>query len=441
MDAPKASGNRVQEAPDGPLGREADALVIGAGIVGLASAVELARRGMSVAVVDRASPGSGASFGNAGWLTPSLASPLAQPGSVRKALKWMLDPESPFYIRPSLDPALLRWLWVFLRSSGRERFERGTRAMVELCVWSVDAWEREAHAPGVEQGFGFARRGLLMLLESEESGAKARAHASMTERLGVEWEWWDEGVVREREPAVIGPTAGGVFFPGDAHCEPHLAVGRLRARAEALGVRVIENAGVDGFVREGGVIRAAIAGGREIRARELVIASGAWAGRVGETLGLRIPMRGAKGYSVVLPRAEDHPTRSIYLADRKVAVTPHEHALRLAGTLELVGLDASINERRVGAIVRGAREMLSMAPPGSESRPWAGLRPCLADGMPAIGRAPGFENLWLAIGHQMTGLKCAPGSARLLGDLMLGERPTFDPAPFDPARCCVPRRG
>lgn len=406
--------------------------MIGAGIVGLASAAELADRGLSVTVVDRATAGSGASHGNAGWLTPSLASPLAQPGSVRKALKWMLDPESPFYIRPSLDPALLRWLLVFLRSSGRARFERGTRAMVELCVWSVDAWEREARAPGVEQGFGFARRGLLMLLESEESGAKARAHASMTERFGVEWEWWDEATVREREPAVIGPTVGGVFFPGDAHCEPHLAVRRLRARAETLGVRVIENAGVDGFLREGGRVAAAIAGGREIRAREFVIASGAWAGVLGETLGLRIPMRGAKGYSVLLPRAEDHPRRSIYLADRKVAVTPHEHALRLAGTLELVGLDGSINQRRVDAIVRGARAMLSVAPIGTESRPWAGLRPCLPDGMPAIGRAPGYENLWVSIGHQMTGLKCAPGSARLLGDLMLGARPPFDASAFDP---------
>lgn len=413
--------------------RESDVLVIGAGVIGLASAVELARRGMSVTVVDRATPGSGASFGNAGWLTPSLASPLAQPGSARKALRWMLDPESPFYIRPSLDPALIRWLLVFLRSSRRDRYERGTRAMVELCVWSVDAWEREAREPGVEEGFGFARRGLLMLLESDKSAEHARTHAAFTERLGVEWEWWDEVSVRAREPAVIGPTVGGVFFPGDAHCEPHLAVRRLRARAESLGVRFVVNAGVDGFVREGGVIRAAIAGDREFRAREYVIASGAWAGRLGATLGLRIPMRGAKGYSVLLPRAQDHPTRSIYLADRKVAVTPHEGSLRLAGTLELVGLDASINQRRVDAIVRGARAMLSISPSGTESRPWAGLRPCLADGMPAIGRSPGFSNLWLSIGHQMTGLKCAPGSACLLGDLMCGATATFDPAPFDPS--------
>ncbi|MBX3352316.1 MAG: FAD-dependent oxidoreductase [Phycisphaeraceae bacterium] len=422
----------------GPADRDSDVLIVGAGVVGLAAAIDLAGRGLSVTVVDRATTGSGASFGNAGWLTPSLASPLAQPGSTRKALKWMLDPESPFYIKPSLDPALLRWLLVFLRSSSRERYERGVRAMVELCLWSVDAWEREASESG--ESFGFERAGLLMLLESEKSADGARAHAAFTEGSGVAWEWWDQARVRAEEPIIRGETVGGIFFPGDAHCEPHLAVRRLRARAESLGVRVVEHSEVTGFDTRGGSLEAARVGESRICAKEFVIASGAWAGRLGATLGLRIPMRAAKGYSVVLPKGAIHPRRSIYLADRKVAVTPHAQGLRLAGTLELVGLDASINRRRVDAIVRGAGAMLSVVDPIPELRPWAGLRPCLADGMPAIGRAPGFGNLWLAIGHQMTGLKCAPGTAQLLGDLMTGASPAFDPGLFDPARCCRPAR-
>ena len=166
MDAPKASGNRVQEAPDGPLGREADALVIGAGIVGLASAVELARRGMSVAVVDRASPGSGASFGNAGWLTPSLASPLAQPGSVRKALKWMLDPESRFTSVPARSTCTAVAVGV-PRSSGRGSLS-GARAMVELCVGRIGA--RRAR---VRAGLRFASQA-AMLLETKVGEASTR---------------------------------------------------------------------------------------------------------------------------------------------------------------------------------------------------------------------------------------------------------------------------
>lgn len=420
--------------PHGARSADPDVLVIGAGVIGMACAVELAQRGASVMVIDRGEVGGGASFGNAGWLTPSLAAPLAQPGSARKAIKWMLDPESPFHIKPSFDPALFRWLWTFWRASNRAQFERGVRALVELCLWSVDAWEHEAAA--ADDDFGFARRGLLMLLETDASAADARAHAALTEACGVEWRWWNEQRVREEEPCVTGATVGGVYFPREAHCEPRMAVRRLRSRAETLGVRIVEHTTIDGFELRSGEIVAARAGDESLRAREFVIASGAWAAQTCASLGLRVPMRSGKGYSALLPRAERHPSRPIYLADRKIAVTPHANALRLAGTLEVVGLDLSINERRAGAIIRGAATMLDIAPPHADVKPWAGLRPCLADGMPAIGRAPGVTNAWLAIGHQMTGLKCTPASARLLAELMTGERPTFDPAPFDPARCC-----
>ncbi|MCC5823214.1 MAG: FAD-dependent oxidoreductase [Phycisphaerales bacterium] len=408
--------------------------MIGAGVVGLACALELGRRGLRVTVVDRGLAGHGASFGNAGWLTPSLAFPLAQPGYAFKAARWMLDPESPFYIRPSLEPAMLRWLAVFLLSSRRSRFRANAPALIELCRWSVDAWERLAAADG--PGFDFARHGLLMVLETEKGRASAQRSASYTESLGIPWESWDAERVRAEEPIVIGPQIGAVYFPHDAHCVPNLAVERLRAEAKRAGVRVIEGRSVDGFHADRGGIRALRTDRGEIEAERFVLAAGFWSGGLGKELGLKIPMRAAKGYSIQFHRSAIHPERSIYLAERKVTVTPHADRLRLAGTLEVVGEDLSINERRVGAIERGARAMLDLPAERAEAAPWAGLRPCLADGMPAIGASPKHRNLWLAIGHQMTGLKCAPGTARLLAELMSGERPSFDPRPFDPERCC-----
>ncbi|MBY0113611.1 MAG: FAD-dependent oxidoreductase [Phycisphaerales bacterium] len=411
-----------------------DVVVIGAGVIGLACALELARRGERVVVVDRGEAGRGASFGNAGWLTPSLAFPLAQPGYAFKALKWMMDPESPFYIRPSLDPALLGWVAKFAFSSRRSKFTVNAPALVGLCRWSTDAWEALATSAGPE--FGFARRGLLVVLETPHGLETAQKAAAYVETQGIPHESWSADRVRAEEPIVTGPVSGGVYHTRDAHCVPNLAVQRLRHEAERLGVQVIEHREVTGAVVEGRRVIAIRTPSGEIAADRFVLAAGYWSADLGRAFGLRLPMRAAKGYSLQFARGTVHPSRSISLGERKVTVTPHAERLRLAGTLEIVGDDSSINERRVNAIERGARGMLTLPNERAEAKAWAGLRPCLADGMPAIGRSPRQENLWLAVGHQMTGLKCAPGTARLLAELMAGEKPTFDPRPFAPERCC-----
>lgn len=411
-----------------------DTVVIGAGVVGMACALELARRGRRVLVLDRSRVGSGASYGNAGWLTPSLAFPLAQPGYAVKATRWMLDPESPFYIRPSLSPSFLRWLGVFLWSSRRSTFAANAPALVGLCRWSVDAWEAIAAQEGPD--FGFDRRGLVMLVETEKGRESALRSAEYTGSLGIAYEWWDAQRVRAEEPIVTGTQIGAVFYPRDGHCVPNLAVDRLRHEARRAGVVVVEDCAVEDAVVENGRVRTLRTQRGDIEAREVILAAGFWSAGIGRRLGLNIPMRAAKGYSLQFSRGQVHPTRSICLGERKVTVTPHRDRLRLAGTLEIVGDDLSVNARRVGAIERAARSLLALPQERAEPQPWAGLRPCLADGMPAIGRSPHHQNLWLAIGHQMTGLKCAPATARLLAELMAGEKPTFDPGPFDPKRCC-----
>jgi D-amino-acid dehydrogenase len=404
-----------------------DIAIIGGGVIGVASAVELARRGAQVTVIERDRVGHGCSYGNAGWLTPSQAVPLANPSMVLKSFKWMLDPESPLYIQPRLDPAFLRWLIEFLLASRKDKFERGAAALVELCRVSVDLWEEVAKRSSVP--FGFERHGLLAVYENTESLDAARRGVDLVCASGVRAERWSADEVREREPAITGRQVGGYFYPDDGHCEPYEAVKALEAEARALGVQFLEDTEVYRISNGAGPRQLATTRG-DLRAGQIVIATGPWSESLGEMLGLRLPVIGAKGYSLVLPPANPHPKRSIYLIERKIAVNPHRDALRIAGTLELVRHDFSINARRVDAIVRGAKGMLNIGETPAPREIWRGLRPCTPDGMPAIGRARGRGDVWLATGHQMAGLKTAPGTGLLLAQLMTGEAPRFDPEPF-----------
>lgn len=414
--------------------RANDVVVLGGGVVGVACAAELARRGRTVVVLDRDRIGGACSSGNAGWLTASIALPLAAPGLAGQASKWLLDPESPFHIQPRADPALAAWLVRFLWATRRSTFVRNAAALVAMARWSLDAWEEIAARAA--RPFGFERNGLVCVYETAKGLAAGRAGAELVAGFGIDSAVWTRDELRAREPALRGDAVGAVFYPGDARCEPHDAVLVLADEARAAGVSFVEGADVDGAERAGGSLAAVHTSRGRFAARDFVLAAGAWSGALARTLGLPLPMLGGKGYSLVLPRREPHPRCALYLTERKIAVNPHADALRLSGTLELVDGDLSVNRRRVDAILRGARGMLALPEAPEVRETWRGLRPCLPDGMPAIGRTRRVPNLWLATGHQMTGLKTAPGTARLLAELMDGDAPSFPAEPFAASRYC-----
>lgn len=405
-----------------------DVVVIGGGVVGVSCALELAKRGAAVTVLERDRIGHGCSFGNAGWLTPSQAVPLANPSMVFKSFRWMLDPESPLYIQPRLDPDYLRWLIEFLLASRRSKFEPGAMALVQLCTASTDMWE--ALAQRNPAFASFERHGLLAVYEHDAAFAAAEKANALVARAGVSVERWSADDIHEREPAVVGHTVGGYFFPDDAHCQPYEAVQVLAGEAREAGVRFVEDAEVFAVSPSGSAPRVVKSTAGNFSTERIVVAAGSWSSDLGRMLDLRIPVLGAKGYSLLVPKANPHPTRSIYLTERKVAINPHRDALRIAGTLELVKNDFSINQRRVDVILRGAKAMLNIGDAPVVQDLWRGLRPCTPDGMPVIGRAKGRGDVWLATGHQMTGLKAAPATGVLLAQLMTGEVPSFDPQPF-----------
>lgn len=403
-------------------------VVIGAGVIGTATALDLARRGAEVTVLDRGEVASGCSYGNAGWLTPCFATPLPAPGVLTTSLRWLLDPESPLYVHPSLRWDWIRWIARFAASTTREHHRRGTDALAALSRWSFEAWAGlDAQDPG---SFGFTRRGLLLVAETE-AGLRSASHESEAmRRHGVRSTVLSLPEVRELEPSIVGAVAGGIFFEGEAHCEPAAAVRALARAAESAGARFETGTEVYGFERRGAGITAVRTTRGPKAADRFVLATGSWSKNLARAVGVRVPVLGGKGYSVVVEPFQPAPTRPVKIFERRVAVTPRDGSVRLGGTLELVDGDERISPRRVEAIVRGARAVLAVPDPPRVVELWRGLRPCTPDGLPILGFAPAVDNLLIAAGHQMCGLHTGPASGRLAADLVLGEAPTFDPHPF-----------
>ena len=410
----------------------ADVVIVGAGVIGTACAFELATRGANVVVIDRGAVGHGCSYGNAGWLTPSLANPLPAPGVLRQAARWAFDPDSPLYIRPSLRPSYLAWLARFALAARHEPFLRGTEALVELSKYSLSTyarWSRELPDP-----FGFEQRGLLMVTQTLKGLASAQKEIELLTRLGVAAEPMDGEAVRQLEPAITANVPGGVFFPQEAHAEPLAVVRALANAAESAGARFRTNTEVFGFDTQGATLSAARTTRGTFSANQFILAAGSWSRSLAQQLGLRVPVLGGKGYAIVVKPLLRTPKIPLKLLERRIAITPRADGLRLSGTLELVDGDERISPRRVAAILRGSRELLDIPDPPEIVEIWRGLRPCTPDGMPIIGKPASYNNLLLVTGHQMLGLHCAPGTARLAADLLLGTKPFVDPTPFEATR-------
>jgi D-amino-acid dehydrogenase len=400
-------------------------VVIGGGVIGLATALECARRGHRVSIVERDAVRRGASLGNAGMIVPSHFIPLAAPGMVALGLKWMWNPESPFYIQPRWSWDLLTWGLRFWQASTPQRVERAAPLLRDLQLASRAAFECLA---AEADDFGLVRRGLLVLCKTA-SALEEEAHtAGRARRLEIPAEVLDAGQTAALEPGITMDIAGAVYYERDCHLDPGRFVAALEKRLRAAGVRLLDDAAVTGWVREGARIAAVRTTRGEIAGDEFVLAGGAWSSELVRELGLRLPMQAGKGYSVTLPEPVERPGICAILAEARVAVTPMGRALRFGGTMELAGMDETINPRRVAGIVRAAHEYFPRfeAAQFAGVKPWSGLRPCSPDGLPYLGRTRAAGNLVVATGHAMMGLSLALVTGEIVGAIVDGEPGRFD---------------
>ena len=414
------------------MSHDADVLVLGAGVVGLACAHYLLSEGRSVRVLDAGTVGGATSWGNCGTLTPSHAAPLAAPGMVAQALGWMLRPDAPLYIKPRWDPSLARWLGKVAGRCNSHHWRESGRAKGALLKYSRVLVEDLVYGQGLD--CGFEASGLHYVFRTPKAFARQQRELPLLAELGIAARVLDGAALAADEPALKPGLAGAIHFPGDAHLRPDRFTAELARIVREAGGVIEEGVRVSGFERgRNGIEAVQTSEGRRTAGRVLV-AMGAWSAGFADNLGLNIPIQPGKGYSISYDRPAVPPRRPLVLKERSVCVTTWDDGFRLGSTMEFSGFDDTPNPRRLAALERGAAEYL-VEPTGPARRDaWHGWRPMTWDDLPILGRAPGHNNLFLATGHGMMGVGMSAGTGRLMADLMTGRTPAIDATPYAPTR-------
>ena len=340
----------------------------------------------------------------------------------------MLDPVSPLYIKPRLDRELLSWLRRFRAACKEAPMRRAIPTLLELQAGSLGLYqELDARE---DLNFGFQRKGWLQIFKSESSRKKGIKEAELLGEFGLSPKLLNAEEVHAFEPNLLPSVVGGVNYPEDAQLVPDRFVKQLASIVEGQGAKLRTFTEVLGLETSGGRISTVVTTRGDYRPDQVVLAAGAWSPVLVRELGLRIPIQAAKGYSVTIKSPSTCPRRPLMLFEKKIAASPMGEMLRFAGTLELAGLDLSINRPRVDAITRSAREYL----PGLDDMElieiWRGLRPATPDGIPIIGRTRQLENLIVASGHGMIGISLGPMTGKLVSQIVSGEPPVVDLTPL-----------
>lgn len=406
--------------------------IIGAGIVGVSTAIWLLREGHKVILIERETQaGEGTSFGNAGLLASCAVVPVTVPGLMQKAPQMLLSPKQPLFVKWSYLPRLAPWLLKYLSHANETDARRISAALKTIIGDSLNDHLALAAGTGAEK---WIIPSDYLFLYRDRTHFEADAFSWNIRRdLGFSWDEMNRAELVEYDPSYSDAAGFGIRLGNHGRiADPGRYVKDLASYAVSQGAKMIQ-ATVTDFVRENGRATGVCAGGEIIECDDVVLATGAWSKTLGKKLGLTIPLETERGYHIELWEPSIMPRSPVMVASGKFVMTPMDRRLRLAGIVEFGGLDAGPSKAPLELL----RSQLAEVLPGltwKEETQWMGHRPAPSDSIPAIGAVPGLKGAWLGFGHHHVGLTGGPKTGKILAGLISGKKPNFDLSAYAPAR-------
>ena len=409
-------------------------VVIGGGIVGLCTAYYLQKMGCDVTVLDKSNMDGGASYVNAGYLTPSHIIPLAAPGMISKGLKYMFNSASPFYMKPRLDKEFLKWAWAFKKSATKAKVDKATSHIRDINIFSRELYDEIKTSNDLGE-FHYDRKGLLMLFQTDKEGDHEKETAKKARQLGLESEFLDPKEIEILEPNVKINAIGAVHYLCDGHTTPTDFMPKMIQYLEKSGVKIRKNEEVIDFSISNDRITSIKTNKSNYTADEVVFATGSWTSQLSKKLGILLPLQAGKGYRIDVA-SPTGITMPALLLEAKMAVTPMLGFTRFAGTMEFSGINKVIRKERVEAIANGAKKFYKGLdiPLTDRENAQCGLRPVSPDGLPYLGKSSHLNNLTIATGHAMMGWSLGPATGKLVAELISDRKPSLDLSPYHPER-------
>jgi D-amino-acid dehydrogenase len=404
-------------------------VIIGGGIIGLSSAFYLQQAGYTVTVIDRTDLKDGCSYGNAGYICPSHFVPLATPGIVKQGLKWMLNAKSPFYVKPSLNSALINWGWHFVRSATKSHVERAAVPLRDIALLSKQLYEEWAQI----LDFAYQPVGMLELFNTEVNAHHAEQTVKDAAALGIEARLIDKATLAAMEPDTAINASGALYFPGDSQLYPNKLMNSLLVYLQSKGVTFVTKQEVNSLVIAGHKVTGVRTNEMQLEADHVVIAGGVWSRELAKLIKVNIPMVGGRGYSVTFENAPYKTRHSVILSEARVAISPMDgNKIRFGGTMEITPVNTPPRMQRVQGILESVKRYFPAydIPLPASQDVWYGYRPCSADGLPHIGNVQRYPNVTVATAHSMLGISLGAGTGKLVAELVQQVQPSMDLAPF-----------
>jgi D-amino-acid dehydrogenase len=408
-------------------------IVIGGGIIGLSAAYFLQKEGHQVTVVDQSNLDAGASFVNAGYISPSHIIPLSAPGVMKKGIKWMFNSSSPLYIKPRLDLDFLSWAWAFNKSCSVSHVKKAVPVIKELTLLSQSLYEDIQKAEKFTSHY--QKKGLLMLCQTEHMLEEEIKIANIARSEGLDVIEINKDELQSLEPNVKIEAIGATYFKCDSHSTPHEFMQNMTAYLKDRGVTFYTNEKVEDLEVINGNITSIKTNKQKLKADEFVLAAGSWSYLLSKKIRLNLLLQAGKGYRID-SLSKTGITIPAILAEAKAAVTPMNGFTRFAGTMEIAGINHKIRKERVEAIANAVARYYPNVQLSAKEKGEAacGLRPVSPDGIPYIGKSSKCDNLTIATGHAMMGWSMGSATGKLVSEIISNKKMSMNLEMFHPDR-------